>query len=467
MSEHSIKIKAGKKKRLQTAGKYCDRDIVVEAEGTPTQEKSIEICANGTHIIEPEPNHLLSRVKATVNVPEKQLFLDIDFLPNLDFPDLGDIEIETEYIYRLTEGLYVNMPIAKIKQDCTTYIVDELPEVGEPCTLDGVNINAIYYNSTDEVLYAYVSAEIAPVLGVDADWYDAGTLLQALGFSYGGVVTSFESMVEEDTFYFIARPSCFMIQDDAWVEVFIGTHECSGGGGSDEPSKLALVLATQDASNPYEITQEDVGSITEVPQYFFHSKIGLTKFDVPSVTKLGDYAFYGCSYLATINTPYVYSIGSYCFQNCKSKEEFEFLEATTIGQRAFSGCTEMKSINIKKATSIGSYAFNSCTLLENVNMENVKTIDSYAFQHCYNISILAIPATCTSIGNNSFANVGKNTANGKTTYKFLGETPPTIYANSFNKDYIDKIIVPMGYGNTYKAATNWANLADYIVEATE
>ena len=34
MSAHNITIGAGKKKRLQTAGKYCDRDIVVAAEGS-------------------------------------------------------------------------------------------------------------------------------------------------------------------------------------------------------------------------------------------------------------------------------------------------------------------------------------------------------------------------------------------------------------------------------------------------
>lgn len=34
MSEHNVKVQAGKKKRLQTAGKWCDRDIIVEAEGS-------------------------------------------------------------------------------------------------------------------------------------------------------------------------------------------------------------------------------------------------------------------------------------------------------------------------------------------------------------------------------------------------------------------------------------------------
>lgn len=237
-------------------------------------------------------------------------------------------------------------------------------------------------------------------------------------------------------------------------------------GGSNEPSKLALILGTQSMSNPYEITENDVGSITAVPQYFFYNKLGLGKFDVSTVKTLGDYAFYGCSYLTYINTTNVQTIGTYCFQNCKSFDKLVFSGATSIGQRAFSGCAGLKTIDIKNVTSIGSYAFNTCTFLESVTMEKVKTIDSYAFQGCYRMSSLSIPATCTSIGTNAFSGVGKNTTSGKARYKFLGTTPPSIYSNTFNKDYIEAIIVPKGYGDTYKAATNWANYSDYIVEAT-
>ena len=38
MSEHSITIEGGTSKRLPTAGKYCDRDIVITAEGQDTSD---------------------------------------------------------------------------------------------------------------------------------------------------------------------------------------------------------------------------------------------------------------------------------------------------------------------------------------------------------------------------------------------------------------------------------------------
>lgn len=45
-------------------------------------------------------------------------------------------------------------------------------------------------------------------------------------------------------------------------------------------------------------------------------------------------------------------------------------------------------------------------------------------------------------------------------------TPPTIDSNIFYTNKLNKIIVPVGCGDTYKNATNWSKFADYIEEAT-
>ena len=234
-----------------------------------------------------------------------------------------------------------------------------------------------------------------------------------------------------------------------------------------EVSKLQIILGVQDVNNPYTITQADVGDITEIPQYFFYQKLGLTKVAIESVTKLGQYAFNGCNNLAEINLPNVEDIGIYSFQYCNAVKRFDFPKAKIIGQRAFANSTGVEYIDIANAETIGTYACNSCTYLTGVKMEKVKTIDSYAFQSCYRLGYVEIPASCTKIANNVFANVGRATDNEKTIYRFLGDTPPSIYANTFSKDYIDKIIVNKGCGEAYKTATNWANFADYIVEVEE
>lgn len=237
--------------------------------------------------------------------------------------------------------------------------------------------------------------------------------------------------------------------------------------GDKEVSKLELVIGLQDVNNPYTITQADVGEITEIPQYFFYQKLGLTKVAIESVTKLSQYAFNGCNNLVEIDLPNVEDIGIYCFQYCNGMKRFDFPKAKTIGQRAFANSTGVEYIDISNAETIGTYACNSCTYLTGVKMEKVDTIDSYAFQSCYRLGYIEIPATCTKIANNVFSNVGRATDNEKAIYRFLGDTPPSIYANTFNKDYIDKIIVNKGCGEVYKTATNWANFADYIVEVEE
>lgn len=72
MSKHNITVEGGTSVRLPTAGKYCDRDIIVTAEGgtpTPSQKKTIDIVKNGTVEVLPDDGYVLSKVTANVNVP--------------------------------------------------------------------------------------------------------------------------------------------------------------------------------------------------------------------------------------------------------------------------------------------------------------------------------------------------------------------------------------------------------------
>ncbi len=220
------------------------------------QGREVMIRENGTFVETPSAGYDgLSHVTITVDVPQ-QTIVDVNEFPNHPDNVLID-EIDKRTIARLSEGIYAYQPIVKTKiQEGATHIVDELPEIGEPCTLDGVNINAVYYKRADKTAYAYVSAEIAPALGADVGWYDVGTLLSALGYSYGGVVTSLGDMTELDTIYFLANKSYWGYIDDEW-----GEFTPVVGGGSNDFTETPVISSFDNTGD----------GIPEV--YFFSKKL--------------------------------------------------------------------------------------------------------------------------------------------------------------------------------------------------
>lgn len=138
--------------------------------------------------------------------------------------------------------------------------------------------------------------------------------------------------------------------------------------------------------------------------------------------------------------------------------------ATQIGSHAFYSCRSLTRVIIPdSAVNIGLSTFSYCENLTNVAIGNgVWQIKSYAFEYCNSLTNLTIPSSVTDIGNSALS-IGTTT--NKATITFLGTTPPTINASTFYGTKLKKIIVPAGYGDVYRNATNWANFADYIEEA--
>ena len=123
--------------------------------------------------------------------------------------------IDNRYLYRVTKAaLYINN-----EKQGTTYVVDELPEVGEPVSTDGATITATYYNDTDNTLYGYVPDYLGALLGVPEGWYDANMLMGALGIPYGGVVTNLAEASEYNTFYLLLTNPLYSYEDGNWYEV--------------------------------------------------------------------------------------------------------------------------------------------------------------------------------------------------------------------------------------------------------
>ena len=246
--------------------------------------------------------------------------------------------------------------------------------------------------------------------------------------------------------------------------------------------------------------------ITSIGSWAFQNS-NIKSITIPeSVTECGSSAFYACELLDTINWnatecstkqfsssggdglfisggntnislktanigANVHVIPDFMFKNCARLQNViipDNSQLTKIGKSAFYNCDELKSIDIPDSvTVIDSAAFIECNSLKNVSFgENsqLTTIGDAAFWTNHLISI-TIPRTVTSIGGGYCLNIGNSTS--KAIITMLPITPPAIQADTFVTSLLDKIIVPKGCGDVYKAADIWSSLADYIEEATE
>lgn len=113
-----------------------------------------------------------------------------------DFPSSPS----TSVIYRKWQVIKVELYYYKTKNTTSTvYIVDTLPEVGE-MAYDGTNMIA-YYNRADDSIQGYVDSAMSSQMSVPVGWYPVATLFTALGYTYGGAITSLDEATSERTFY--------------------------------------------------------------------------------------------------------------------------------------------------------------------------------------------------------------------------------------------------------------------------
>ena len=180
------------------------------------------------------------------------------------------------------------------------------------------------------------------------------------------------------------------------------------------------------------------------------------------VTSIGNNAFQNCYSLASITIPNsVTSIGSSAFQSCYSLAS---ITIPNIKSNAFQNCYSLASITIPNSTSniIGNNAFQNCYSLASITIPNsVMYINSNAFQNCNSLASITIPNSVTSISNYTFY-----FCFGVRYYDFTRHTavPTLSNTNAFNGIAADcEIRVPAALADEWRAATNWATYAKYIV----
>lgn len=212
------------------------------------------------------------------------------------------------------------------------------------------------------------------------------------------------------------------------------------------------------------LTREYLTGLTVVRKYAFQYMKGLIGIQLPdSVTKIEAGAFNG-SGIRQIQMPDSITMleGGDQFSRCEKLQYVKFSEnLTEIPSGAFSNCSVLNFVTIpNKVTTIGQNAFRACAALTSVEIPNsVTKIVDYAFAYCYKLANVTLPNSIKTIGTSAFHKVVNLT--------ILATTPPTIQSGTFDAAVIQKIVVPKGTGDAYKAATNWSTFASKIEEAAE
>jgi hypothetical protein len=134
---------------------------------------------------------------------------------------------------------------------------------------------------------------------------------------------------------------------------------------------------------------------------------------------------------------------------------------TTTNIYAFSYMPKLQSITIGSGRSaVSEYEFMNDFSLSNANLGNITEIGAQSFYYCISLPSISIPSTIQTIGNNVFLG-----CSALAEIHIAATAPPTLGTNVFQNiapNYV--IYVPVGYGETYKAASGWSTYADHILE---
>ena len=351
MSDIEITMEAGTQKRLLTAGKYCDRNILVTAEKQ-----------SGADIPNPPED---GKTRLYITIPENVM----EGWP----PARRDLPL---YFGQTAEhGVSIDWG-----------------DGSEPESLPGTGI--VHATHTYMVGGEYVIV-LAVTQGCEMSF--------VYGESYNGFYRilgmTFMSGYSETGYY------SFMLN-----HLVIGDRINIEEHSLEELEGLVSVQIRGDVSNISNITFCNCVRLTNVVlpknmtslgQYAFNGCFDLTHITLPeSLVTMGEEMFSGCSNLCAVQIPVgVTAIGGRTFSGCNSLVYVQIPEGVVeLGEKAFSLCYSLISLKLPSTLiNVGEEAFNNCFNMKEYHFMSKRPPTLNGSDVFYNMSpdcIIYVPTGC-------------------------------------------------------------------------
>lgn len=196
-----------------------------------------------------------------------------------------------------------------------------------------------------------------------------------------------------------------------------------------------------------------------------YSKAGKYVVKVKGVTGMGAHlsAPYTDRYVYSLQNvelnSEVIALGTYAFANELGLKNF-ICDTVSLDGGVFY-CSSLQSFKCTESNSFPSATFQFCFALSDVTLSGATSIGGSALAYCRTLNEVIIPSSVSTIGTSTFAY-----SRSLLRVHCQATTPPVLDgSNHFigvDSSYI--IYVPVGTGDTYKAAAGWSTYADHIVE---
>lgn len=427
--------------RLLTAGKYCDRDIVVTAEGggaVPVEEKDVNFYDyDGTLLY----SYTLEEAQALTE------------LPPAPTPPRAFLEF-----------MEWNWTLAQIKE------VANCVDVGAVyTTIDGYT-RAVFEIDSMTVADVTVHVKVWDYSLSDGslvvEWGD-GTTDSYTNPTTGGTNVTLQHSYKSTGRYvvrFVLYGNTLDLGHSSNTTPFVGD-----GARNTVLKELYIAGNTRiplnhgvRGSSGLELVSIGSTQATKLSISTFHECHQLKTVIAPSwFTTFGGYSFHSAYSLAKISLPYnLTDSGYYGFNGCYALHRLVL--PPKVNQIRAEGTYSLKELHIlgQPAQTAGE-AFSDCASIATIELpSSITTIADASFRRCYSLYEITIPQNVTSIGAQCFLNC---TALRKIV--FLPTTPPTVSnANAFTGIPAACIVeVPAASLEAYKNATNYGTIAAQMV----